>query len=1099
MKIKFITSTLAAVLLSASSIFAATIADWTFETSQPGVVDLPASPGAGIWITNIAAESGSGTASGLHAASSTYSSPVGNGSSHSFSSTAWAVGDCYQFAVSTVGAQNINVSFDTVSSATGPRDFNLAYSVNGTSFTTFGSYTNGSTPSWSSSSTASQYTHTYNLSSATAINNVSVVYFRLVDASTASSNGGSVGTGGTSRVDNFIVSGATGTPPTIGNVTPSGLTTNAGNTVSFTVTNSAGDVPFTYYWYKETPTTTNLISAATVTTNATADTLTLPSVLEPDAANYQVVVSNATAINATSAPITLTVLDPGINVEPVSQVGLPHGEVQFNVGAGGTSLSYAWYYCASASDNTQITSLVGSGTQGSGSIVSGVTSSTLTITNLQASDPTNYVVVVTGTYGSVTSSVASFTESTAQVPLAFWNFNDNFNITNPAPYQGIGFALATSVDTFSQPNQDADDTTPGVNTAWGTQNYPASTSSNKLAGVQFNVSTVGAKNINVSYDVRATGTASRYHRLQYTTNAMTWIDYPTNASLITSGTAASSYTTFSYSLTGFPGAANNPNFGIRIVSEFESTALDNNTNDAMYVAVGSTASYNTAGTLSYDVVSITGDAITNNNAPPTIGTLTNMMMEDTLGNTNNFTVSDDTTPAGSLNVTATCLDPNVSFTVNTVHNAGGVCQLSLNTSLGLSTTTDNVPVLVTVTDANGDSTVAWFTLTIVPANAPPVFTGLANTNMLMNSTLTVPFTLTDDHTPSSSITPTVSATFNTTLLSNDVAHVSLGGSGSSRTLTLTPVPGQSGTVPITVSATDGGGLTTSQIIYVTVRPNTNIDLIDNFTYDTSGAVISSSDGFWVTHSGIAGELQTSPGEVTVDSVHNTEDVDAPLIGQPWMTNSGAVLYAKFSIDFTTLPDSTGAYFAHFKDNTSSGFLCRVWAVSNSPTSYKIGIGNSSGSTATTAQLPQILGINTNYVVVSRLVLSNGVSSVWVNPASESDTSATANDSLNNNVVSNLVNIYAYAFRESTASGGIVNVSNLVVGTSFNSVVGITPPALLNIRLINNQGVLTWSDSTFNLQTTTNLLSPWITIVGATSPYTNIFNSATNAAYFRLVH
>ena len=111
MKLKYIITCLAAVLFSATAALAqTTIAKWTFETSQPGVVTLPATPGAGVWITNIAAEVGSGIASSLHRGSATYSSPAGNGSAHSISSATWTnLGDCFQFAVSTVGYQSIGV------------------------------------------------------------------------------------------------------------------------------------------------------------------------------------------------------------------------------------------------------------------------------------------------------------------------------------------------------------------------------------------------------------------------------------------------------------------------------------------------------------------------------------------------------------------------------------------------------------------------------------------------------------------------------------------------------------------------------------------------------------------------------------------------------------------------------------------------------------------------------------------------------------------------------------------------------------------------------------------------------------------------------
>ena len=57
----------------------------------------------------------------------------------SFSSTAWSVGDYYQFQVSTLGDPNVALAWDQTSSTTGPRDFLLQYSTNGTTFTPFGS------------------------------------------------------------------------------------------------------------------------------------------------------------------------------------------------------------------------------------------------------------------------------------------------------------------------------------------------------------------------------------------------------------------------------------------------------------------------------------------------------------------------------------------------------------------------------------------------------------------------------------------------------------------------------------------------------------------------------------------------------------------------------------------------------------------------------------------------------------------------------------------------------------------------------------------------------------------------------------------------
>jgi hypothetical protein len=177
-----------------------TLAQWTFETSQP----VTAGP--------FAPEVGSGSALGSHASTSTvYSTPAGNGSAHSFSSTNWAIGDYYQFEVSTIGVlSGIGVFWDQTSSNTGPGGFKLSYSTNGSTFTDFASYSvlANATPNtpWSSSgSPNSAYTFTYDLSSISTLDNQATVYFRLIDNGTVSANGGTIGTAGTDRMDNFTI------------------------------------------------------------------------------------------------------------------------------------------------------------------------------------------------------------------------------------------------------------------------------------------------------------------------------------------------------------------------------------------------------------------------------------------------------------------------------------------------------------------------------------------------------------------------------------------------------------------------------------------------------------------------------------------------------------------------------------------------------------------------------------------------------------------------------------------------------------------------------------------------------------------------------
>jgi len=205
--------------LSVQASNASTLADWTFESSSV----VPYAPGVNTPTTNFYAELGSdaGTAAafGLHAGSATYSSVLGNGSLESLSSTAWAKGDYYQFSVALDLIDNtysgIKVSFDQNGSTTGPKTFYLAYSRDGLTFTEFGSdYVIPSGVSWNGSTPNHSTQFSDDLSSITALNVASVLYFRIVDDSPTAGgaiNGNNVGTGGTDRVDNFTVN-ATVTP-----------------------------------------------------------------------------------------------------------------------------------------------------------------------------------------------------------------------------------------------------------------------------------------------------------------------------------------------------------------------------------------------------------------------------------------------------------------------------------------------------------------------------------------------------------------------------------------------------------------------------------------------------------------------------------------------------------------------------------------------------------------------------------------------------------------------------------------------------------------------------------------------------------------------
>jgi hypothetical protein len=180
---------------------AVTIVQWDFEgtTTPPDLANSTTSP-------SVTASLGTGTALGVHADAATdWTTPAGNGSANSLSSNTWAVGDYYQFNFSTVGYFDLMLSLDQTGSSTGPRDFTLAWSTNGVSFTNFSSYSLTGSPAWSSATYSPVHTYSFDLSAISALDEQASVTIRLVNSSTVSISGATVASGGTGRVDNFTV------------------------------------------------------------------------------------------------------------------------------------------------------------------------------------------------------------------------------------------------------------------------------------------------------------------------------------------------------------------------------------------------------------------------------------------------------------------------------------------------------------------------------------------------------------------------------------------------------------------------------------------------------------------------------------------------------------------------------------------------------------------------------------------------------------------------------------------------------------------------------------------------------------------------------
>jgi uncharacterized delta-60 repeat protein len=189
-------------------------------------------------------------------------------------------------------------------------------------------------------------------------------------------------TGGYCNSSTWTVESVIGPPGVV--TGPCSRTNNAGSVATFSV-QAVGTGSLSYAWRKDG---LNLADAGDIAGTQTS-TLTLSNVLGATAGGYSVVVSNALG-SVTSLVARLTVVDPWIVTPPMDKAATQGQTAKLTVSALGTaSLSYQWRH-------NEINLTAGS-------------TSSLTLTNLQAADVGSYDVIVSNAFGCVTSRVAVLT------------------------------------------------------------------------------------------------------------------------------------------------------------------------------------------------------------------------------------------------------------------------------------------------------------------------------------------------------------------------------------------------------------------------------------------------------------------------------------------------------------------------------------------------------------------------------------------------------------------------------------------------------------------------------------------------------------------
>ncbi len=138
---------------------------------------------------------------------------------------------------------------------------------------------------------------------------------------------------------------------------------------------------------------------------------------------------------------------------------------------------------------------------------------------------------------------------------------------------------------------------------------------------------------------------------------------------------------------------------------------------------------------------------------------------------------------------------------------------------------------ITVTVSDGSLTASdTFVLTVSPVNDAPTISNIANQTIVVNSsTGALGFTIGDLETAAATLVVSGTST-NPTLV--PPANIVFGGSGTARTVTVTPAANQSGTATIIVTVSDGS-LPTSDPLVLTVTGTTSAPTISNIPNQTT--------------------------------------------------------------------------------------------------------------------------------------------------------------------------------------------------------------------------------------------------------------------------
>ncbi len=446
-----------------------------------------------------------------------------------------------------------------------------------------------------------------------------------------------------------------------------------------------------------------------------------------------------------------------------------------------------------------------------------------------------------------------------------------------------------------------------------------------------------------------------------------------------------------------------------------------------------------------------------------------------------FAVEDTQTPAEQLVVSAFSENTTLIPVANVTFGGAGANRTATITPAGGQQGTTKIGLVVT----DGNSLTATSMVSVIVGR--PTISTIPNQITKAGTPFpVVNFAVNDTETPNS-LSVTASSANQGLILDGGLQ---ITGTGTNRTLQITPVVGETGASTITIVVSDGIQ-TATNILTAAVSPQLGLLVSDDFSYP-DGMLPESSAYAWLGYSSSTSNDMAVASEKVVIARTNYMDSHIFYTGSPTFgASSGAILYSKLILNQKETPSSGGTYFAFFKESGTTQFRARIFTKTSGAAPGKFRLAISSGGFSEQA-FPQDLNLDTDYTVITKYDTVNNLATMWVNPSSEQSQSVSGVDSTTG------TDLMAYGLRQDGYLG-VLTVDNLRVGTSWEDVYSASTPFSIPLNIQNNGNgtvTLTWSNPVFKLQEKASLSTgTWTTLTSATSGYSV---SATGTKFYRLI-